>query len=133
MIRPWYRSRLFWLGIPGLVFLLWAWLIFAPRAICIDAGQRNFDLLSFRSALELTTSDDWRTPPAWEIGIVPLDEEADRIDPGNPFFKRDYNVWPGGSRLDYLSMRPWLPLAAYLALWLGALAGWQWRKARLLG
>lgn len=25
MIRPWYRSRLFWLGLPGLAFLLWAW------------------------------------------------------------------------------------------------------------
>ena len=25
MIRPWYRSRLFWLGVPGLVFLLWLW------------------------------------------------------------------------------------------------------------
>ena len=25
MMRPWYRSRLFWLGLPGLVFLLWCW------------------------------------------------------------------------------------------------------------
>ena len=25
MIRPWYRSRLFWLGVPGLVFLIWLW------------------------------------------------------------------------------------------------------------
>lgn len=25
MIRSWYRSRLFWLGLPGLVFLLWLW------------------------------------------------------------------------------------------------------------
>lgn len=25
MIRPWYRSRLFWLGVPGLVFLMWLW------------------------------------------------------------------------------------------------------------
>jgi len=24
-IRPWYRSRLFWLGVPGLLFLVWAW------------------------------------------------------------------------------------------------------------
>jgi hypothetical protein len=24
-LRPFYRSRLFWLGLPGLVFLLWAW------------------------------------------------------------------------------------------------------------
>ena len=23
--RPVYRSRLFWLGVPGLVFLLWVW------------------------------------------------------------------------------------------------------------
>jgi hypothetical protein len=25
MIRPWYRSRVFWAGLPGLLFLLWAW------------------------------------------------------------------------------------------------------------
>jgi len=25
MMRPFYRSRLFWLGVPGLVFLLWVW------------------------------------------------------------------------------------------------------------
>ena len=25
MIRPFYRSRLFWLGMPGLVFLIWGW------------------------------------------------------------------------------------------------------------
>ena len=31
MIRPWYRSRLFWLGLPGLVFLLWLWWFFPPR------------------------------------------------------------------------------------------------------
>ena len=24
-LRPWYRSRFFWAGIPGLLFLLWAW------------------------------------------------------------------------------------------------------------
>jgi hypothetical protein len=142
MIRPWYRSRLFWLGLPGLVFLLWLWLIFSPRAICIDAGQRSFDLLSFRSALELTTSDDRWAPPAWEIDVFPLDEEADRIDPGDHLFKRDYHAWPGEIdvggvrrleffRLDYVSMRPWLPVAAYLVLWVAALALWQWRKTRL--
>ena len=26
MIHRWYRSQLFWLGLPGLLFLLWAWL-----------------------------------------------------------------------------------------------------------
>ena len=33
MIRPWYRSRLFWLGLPGLLFLLWAWLAFTDSVI----------------------------------------------------------------------------------------------------
>jgi hypothetical protein len=26
MIGPWYRSLLFYLGIPGFLFLLWGWL-----------------------------------------------------------------------------------------------------------
>ena len=33
MIRPWYRSRLFWLGIPGLVFLLWSWFAYPRRGM----------------------------------------------------------------------------------------------------
>ena len=95
----------------------------------------------YRSAIEFTTSDDrWAPHPSWEVEMWPLEEE-DRIDPGDHWFKRDFQAWPGeiaaggGRRLeffrqDYLSMRPWLPTAAYLGLWLAMLAFWQRRKAR---
>ncbi len=141
--RPFYRSRLFWLGLPGLVFLLWLWLLFSPKAICIDAGQRSFDVLSFPSAIEFTTSEDRNAFPSWEVDVWPLEEE-DRVDPGDHLFKWDYDeryagIPAGGGsfvsgfwRQHYLSMRPWLPSAAYLVLWLAAVAWWQRRKYRLL-
>ncbi len=142
MTCPFYRSRLFWLGLPGLVFLLWFWLIFSPKGIYINAGPRGGSILSFRSAIEFTFSDD-SSRPKWEVGVLPLEEENDRIDFSDPVFKRDYQVWSGEScavgrslltfsRMDYLSMRPWLPSVAYLRIWLGVVWGWQFRKSRLL-
>jgi hypothetical protein len=39
MIRPWYRSRLFWLGLPGLLFMLWLWLWLAKADQIFDFGH----------------------------------------------------------------------------------------------
>ena len=138
--KPFYRSRLFWLGLPGLMFLLWFWLIFSPKGIFINAGLRSGSILSFQSAIEFTFSDEERR--LWEVEVLPL-EEADRIDHTDPVFKQDSESWTGESvvggrprlaffRMDYLSMRPWWPSAAYLVVWLGLLWGWQHRKTRML-
>jgi hypothetical protein len=40
MIRTWYRSRLFWLGIPGLLFLIWGWRQSNLRSVEIYWGAR---------------------------------------------------------------------------------------------
>ncbi len=138
--RPFYRSWLFWFGLTGLVFLLWFWLVFSSKGIFINAGLRSGSILSFRSALEFTFSDDASGPNSWEVKVLPLDEE-DRVDRSDPVFKWDYQGWMGESivggrsrltyfRMDYLSMRPWLPSAAYLVVWLGGVWIWQGRKAR---
>jgi hypothetical protein len=117
--KPFYCSRLFWLGLPGLMFLLWLWLVFSPKGIYLEAGHWSYEVLSFRSALEVTASVDRGGPNSWEVEVGPLEEE-DRVDPGDHLLKRDYKVWAGESaaggarprfaffRQDYLSMRPWL-------------------------
>jgi hypothetical protein len=49
MIRPWYRSLLFWLGLPGLVFLLWGWAD-STRFLSILKWQSKGVVLGFQSS-----------------------------------------------------------------------------------
>jgi hypothetical protein len=49
MIRPWYRSLLFWLGIPGLLFLLWLWFAmpFSAGSLALQtSGAHSFRVVN---------------------------------------------------------------------------------------
>jgi hypothetical protein len=130
MIRPWYRSRLCWLGLPGLVFLLWAWWILPPRVLSLDFQGRTYEVRAFRSVVEFTWSE-YPHAKTGDLDMFPIDEEVDRLETGDHWVKRDFQVWPGGSQIDYVSMRAWLPSAIYAAGWLILISLWQRRKARL--
>lgn len=41
MSISWHRSRLFWLGFLGVIFLLWIWFGFHKRSIDLCLGTRN--------------------------------------------------------------------------------------------
>ena len=155
MIRPWYRSRLFWLGIPGLLFLLWAWVesnvvrlkalvqpgfVWSSQGkLCwheVDAATGGWEVtvdyregtLSVSRQEEFVTAccfgtsrgfisrtpvmiaeRRWFPPPRWEA--VQLDASS------------SYRL---------ISLPYWLLTGGYAGVWLGGLAGWQRRKARLL-
>lgn len=135
MIRPWYRSRLFWLGIPGLAFLVWCWL-------ALD--QRNAGIA-------------WTTPEyRWglsdsegfvQLAIIKGSGLTDGYPSGLSFWSRVFSranvLWfpkafqhvhplPGNKiTTEYIRVSYWLLILLYLATWLGALTGWQRRKARL--
>lgn len=139
--KRFHRSWMFWLGLTALLFLLWFWLVFSPKGIFINAGTKYGSILSFRSAIEFTFSNDNSSPSPWEVEVLALEEE-DRIDRDDPVFKLGNKSWSGESivggrpkltlyRMNYLSMRPWLPTIACLIVWLGVLWGWQRRRARL--
>lgn len=125
-MAPFHRSWLFWLGLPALLFLGWLWWIAPPRMLKIGGGS-YLQTLAYSDALEIVVVDSpspfrWRT----QTGKA---HESDRAHPFKPVFKVQRMKFHS-TRYTYLSMRPWLPIAAYVTLWLGALALWLRRKSR---
>lgn len=131
MIRPWYRSRLFWLGLPGLVFLCFSW----GRG---GANTTSIWWSGSRGALTLC-DDNQRLEISWIEGLkgfgfqIQSDSahpEVDALHRLSPLQVRRFPEYhfPKVSVL----VAYWMLLLLYLVVWLGALAGWQRRKARLI-
>lgn len=132
--RGWWRSWLFWLGVPGQVFLLWVWWIFPPRALNIEAFQESFEVRGFPEALEFTMVDTSHRPRVWEWVVFPIGVE-DRVDREDPVFRLSRFYFPGMNEpIHYVSMRPWVPSAVYLMCWLSGVVCWRfWRRRAMRG
>lgn len=147
MIRPWYRSRLFWLGLPGLVFMLWLWLAKADqvfafghhaitgstgstfRSISTSDGSINQTTLRYNWVSRARRGFHWRGFHHSGAGLAP-----EKIT----YFPRPFAIirktsWPVEEALVQREIRLawWVVISAYTAVWLGAVAGWQRRKARI--
>lgn len=141
MIRPWYRSRLFWLGLPGLVFMLWAWLAkadqsfdFGHTAITgsgkttargIGAGGGSVYQITYRNDYDLGLQPGFQ----WS-GFRESPDEPVTYIPLRPFTFIRKTVDPGEYREIRLAW--WVVISAYTVIWLGAVAGWQRRSCREL-
>ncbi|MCW1883904.1 hypothetical protein OKA04_04140 [Luteolibacter flavescens] len=132
LIRPWYRSRLFWLGVPGFLFLMWAWTDSNVRvtqfncegreAACViqsRSGAINFDAqngdwgeMSFSSHSEPLDGMEERWFPA---AFSPETKDDDPFDPVNQPAEVAY----------------WAIVLGYMMLWGATVAVWQRRKQRL--
>ncbi|MEK7949788.1 hypothetical protein [Luteolibacter soli] len=141
-----FRSRAFWFGMPGLVFLLWAW---------VDSGKYDSTLIAAKGQRFVSVSQQFgylqiqdslydkllptgvtrtRTPradpsPSW----LPMPAENARI----PRFRHD-ELRPGwiGVRYntermssDFLTLPHWFLLSLYLLPW-AAVVAWRWRRFR---
>ena len=143
MIRPWYRSRLFWLGLPGLVFMGWLWLAKAGQVFAFGhlanngTGESTLQYIgaSEGSIYQVTTryrysigarhGFHWRGFNSPGAGLAP--------EPGTYFPRPFAIIRRSGWRREHREIRLawWVVISAYTAVWLGAVAGWQRRKARL--
>lgn len=123
-----HRSRLFWLGLPGFIFLGWLWLWAPPRQLQIG-GSDYLQVLAYPDALEFAIVGS-RIKFPWHIRTSEA-RETDRAHPFKPFFKFQ-RMKMDSLTYTYLSMRPWIPIFAYSTLWLGMLAIWLRRKSRLM-
>ncbi len=124
-----YRSRLFWLGLPGLVFLLWAWWVsmghisqarfgYVPVWVI---GQSAGEVFVFWNA---SGFPDWRDFHA-------LHEKMSMEDASE--WRRSLEVLESrvvGFR--YVLFPHYAVVLAYAPAWLLTLAWWQRRKSRLL-
>jgi hypothetical protein len=158
MIRPWYRSRLFWLGLPGLLFLCWAWnhsnstrvmTHLGPSSGWAGSGHGNFLWFRVRTQGDELIGLDLRNGQASEEPGGPeyFNSSSAKfavsrfhttvtspLSPAPPWFPVPHGRaerLAAGTSL-FVSLPYWLLIAGYAALWLGGLACWQRRKVRLL-
>jgi hypothetical protein len=156
-IRPWYRSRLFWLGLPGLLFLLWAWvnsnfirhILFLPDST-LDSTQGKLLWWASDSDGTHTVALDYRTS---EVTVATLDPGERFHSIGCSFFTTgdvaSQPVEPGeecwfpaprwqsadlnAATYYRLAVVPyWLLAGGYAAMLAGGIHRWQRRKIRLL-
>jgi hypothetical protein len=137
MIRPWYLSRLFWLGIPGLVFLLWAWLADPrpPASLTLTTSAYRLNLDSRKRQLmiqwEANRTDGFviggrQGTPASGI------PSARFFPPAVTHRTLDFSAPPDRHRVNFLEIAYWFLLLLYLAAWGLPLLAWQRRRSRLL-
>lgn len=141
MIRPWYRSSLFWLGLPGLAFLAFAWFhsYRVAEGLRYVEKHRQWTLASTGGYLCLVHLEaerphstfvgglGWRTGPGntRTDGDLPLFGAPVVWDRFNP---KTYSLVVSRS----LGIAHWLLLATYLGAWVLALAGWRRHQRRRL-
>jgi hypothetical protein len=152
MLRPVHRSRLFWLGLPGLVFLIWTWW---------DSGQ-HFAGLTWQRRSE-TMEINVAAGRLCMVSYRDLDEGAGQLPapvqynverrvitaslPDSGARPRQFDTpraiecLTGSAEDDPfevtyetrgIEVACWLLVLVYLFLWSTALLTWQCRKSRRL-
>ena len=134
LIRPWYRSRLFWLGVPGIVFLLFLWIGFlrTVQSACwkTENGQWFIGWGDSNIALghHLEAAPSWRRELGFEFFDDPLDDEEETTYLPRAFSFGDSTVGTTRSRDFWISN--WFALTLYSSVWISTLVWWQKRKQR---
>lgn len=143
MIRPFYRSRLFWLGLPGLVFLWWAWWDSGGHFTFFrwdrGAQSEHVGIVAGNVSWSRFTERHPRKP----IMAVLYDVERDVMHeqlPSGAIIPR--GRFPPALRVERVALQThdvlevrvalWVVVTVYLVVWLGTVAIWQRRKSRLL-
>jgi hypothetical protein len=135
--RPWYRSRLFWLGVPGLVFLVWGWWKSGSQMVRFDNGINDsnpalalfFDEGCLMASWVYDSDSEWRLE-AEQMGMF---QQASNHPNHWLSTRLGYELEQPGYRQYHEFYVPlWLSVAAYLCVWLGLIVSSQGRKARLL-
>ncbi len=148
--RPFYRSILFWLGIPGLIFLIWFWFpgtgftvtwVRAKDRIVIASGGGTIGAAYQKFTVSRSTGLSFLLPPT---GFT-LEPRVNQLDPhegivGAPRLTMRKLFPPaiqeshirGGTWASNVTFAVWLLGLLYLPVWLGTFAWWQRRKSHLL-
>lgn len=145
-MRPCYKSRLFRLGVPGLVFLLWVWWDSGRymSAVSWDGSNGNQRLLVHRGEVEWRRIRDnsfgsvgagfaMKRDPEWEF-----DENGVLRELNRQFDLPKALMWApdvyelGRLRREILdvSVALWVVVLGYGMMWLGAVIAWERRQAR---
>ena len=145
--RPWHRSRLFWLGLPGILFLLWAWFLLDDYWLVRWTRQFGSTQIACQAgAIVLTHSTIEIPPPDSQVTVDPYPPSAQGFtQQTGPVSRahRKYFTWPLEHKVvptfagapNYHSRQITLPfwflVPVYLAAWLTTLYFWQRRRSSL--
>lgn len=136
--RGWWRSRLFWLGVPGLIFLGWLWVdshsqhIWASCRLLTSSSYFGVGFLSKPDRLS-----GWIGRPY--IGLFGTPFSGVRIESQplrSALMTNDPGPWKFGvegadkGRLAF-EFDLWFVLLVYCTIWLLACFLWQRRKRRM--
>ncbi|MEK7951670.1 hypothetical protein WKV53_14225 [Luteolibacter sp. Y139] len=149
-MRPFYKSRLFWCGVPGLVFLLWVWWDSGGCISFVRWGPSGDE-----KGVEVMVGDVvWRrTKQSWSgsagrrpISVARIDLREDPLSRTGPARARQFDLQPlfrvstevYGKEPRVVHERLvraafWGVVAGYVVVWLGLVFAWRWRKRRVMG
>ena len=100
--RPWYRSPALWFALPGLLFLLWAWVFSMQRIANLD-----FEVGGYAVQLQnegSTAGASWQNTPRRHITPA---KTFWHITPAKTFYFEVKPRWPHAST-------NWFPLPSYV-------------------
>jgi hypothetical protein len=132
--RPFYRSRLFWCGLPVLIFLTWVWLGTRPHFVWAQHGSRALLVLVGTDSGTYRLAWTRRLSPTIRFTATGFRKVTSTQKPA-PLFPaaigHQTDETPGIRRSTEIRIAHWLAVASYLVLWLTACGLWQYRKRRL--
>ena len=156
MMRAFYKSRLFWLGLPGLVFLLWVWWdsggcrssalwTRADRwsAVLVNEGRLQWTESKVPASMQpyLSTAEPFsfeRTERSVEAMLAEEELGMKAEARGRQFdfaaaFERDAEVRAiiAGDLAEW-RVALWVVVLGYVVVWMGAVMAWQRRRARVM-
>lgn len=158
--RGWWRSRLVWLGVPGMVFLVWAWgmsnrysseIVHEPSGTGATNSQGRLLIHKIRPAADGTVSfwldqkegrfrglnDGWDG----ELFLRSAMFKFPSLSFHEVLIPTADRIWfrsPGwqssdelaGSSYRLLAMPYWLLLTGYVGIWSGMIVRWEKRRRR---
>ena len=152
MMRPFYRSRLFWLGVPGLVFLLWVWWdsgrydsfvrwerTESMDTVMVGGGRVEWEHTEGLNVWILAGWDPWMwgrssRPEGGRSKVMSMGPGRSRqFDFCAPYERKNSPIAPVSSDLEDVVTRRvalWVIVAGYVMAWLGAVWWWQRRKRK---
>ena len=124
--RPFYRSRLFWLGLPGLVFLLWGWWISMGHQSAAGFPGNAFIGQMGGEVFACSDSGGW---PMWgDFSSMHREITVAEVRELKNWWAAETETSPS---LRMILIPYYWPVLAYTVTWLLTLAWWQRRKYRI--
>lgn len=129
MPPPWYRSRLFWLGLAGLVMLLLAWGIRRRTTVILSADNGDFAVgVSRTSSVIGFRLDRPGSSPVFTWEVERVQRHRNWVPP---------EVFAPAIRISTIrghsvSIGIWFIVLLYTAVWYGAMVYWLRRKYRIM-